>query len=259
LRVFLDFLSPRKFAEQWTLLDVKNLMRIPRTELIVKDFRKTPKWDLMLEMSNMLSRWIASQIVHIVNMAERVALFQKLTNLMVKFWDIGNFNGCMCVWGGLHTTSVVRLIKTRAALPSKTLEVLELFKARLSEVANFSRLQSEIDRKLMKLEPVVPWLELLNKNRNMAAQRSDYLPNSEEGENVNKNEKLVNFEKIRLVGEQMLKFDKYQKLHEQFILEEENPDSEVTWLRNYLQDLPTYEDEELWELSMNCEPQTVLT
>jgi len=246
MRVFLEFLSVKKVAEHWTILDVKNFANIQRTEFVTKE---TPNWDRMLARSNTLSRWAASHIVDIVNFSERVAVMQKMVELMVQFWDIGNFNACMCIWGALHATSVSRLQKTKMALPTKTLELLDICKVRLSEAANFTPLQMEIDRKVLKGEPFVPWLELINKNRNMAVQHSDYLTE----ETFDNHPRLVNFEKIRLVGEQMLKFDKYQKVNEQFVVEVEH-DDELAWLYNYLKHLPTYTDNELWECSVKCEP-----
>jgi len=243
--VFLDYISVKEFAEDWSYMDFKYFMEIPRTEFVCKE---TPFWDRMTERSNMLSRWVASQIVHNANLRSRVLVFEKLIDIMAYFWELGNFNGCMCVWGGLHTLSVARLSTTRNALSPRTLSIIETFTSRLSEAANFSPLTAEFDRKVAKEEPFLPWIELLTKNRNMALERVDYLPSSDIAQNL---PKLLNFDKMRAIADLMFKFDKYQQIIDKYTIPPTDPDS---WRQHYLHQLPILSDDQLEECSLKCEP-----
>jgi hypothetical protein len=207
--LFLEHISIKQFAEEWSYLDYKYFQEIPRVEYVTK---LNPFWDKMLNRSNMLSRWIASEIVNNVNFGNRIYILQKIIDVMVYMWELGNFNACMCIWGGLHTFAVNRLTTTRNALSPRILNIIEVFTSRLSEAGNFAPLQAEYDIKVREQEPFVPWIELLTKNRNMASERSDYLPPSE-----NQKPKLINFDKLRALSDQMFKFDKYQQNNDKLL------------------------------------------
>jgi len=242
--LFLEHISVKNFTEEWSYLDYLQFQEIPREEYITKT---SPFWDKMVSRSNMLSRWTASQIVYNVNFGNRIYVIQKLIEMLAYFWELGNFNACMCIWGGLHTLAVTRLNSTRNALSPRIINIIEMFTSRLSETGNFAPLQAEYDIKVTRGEPFVPWIELLTKNRNMAAERSDYLPSTD-----NQKQKLINFDKLRAISDQMFKFDKYQQNNEKYIISQNQ--SNPNWFNNYLNKLPVLSDEQLLEYSQKCEP-----
>eukprot|EP01124_Arcella_intermedia_P001745 TRINITY_DN10955_c0_g1_i1.p1 TRINITY_DN10955_c0_g1~~TRINITY_DN10955_c0_g1_i1.p1 ORF type:complete len:968 (+),score=224.27 TRINITY_DN10955_c0_g1_i1:3-2906(+) len=230
--------SVSQIAKCWTDQDKSNFLKINRLEFIGKQIRY---WERMLKRANTFSRWVASFVVHQKQVQDRVLAYQHMLELIDQFLLLGNYNGCMAVWGGLHAVSVKRLSKTISNITSKFHELLGSFKVRFSETGNFSPLQAEMDKRMNQGEPLIPWFELINKNRNMVLSRSSLLQDTDSS-CVN----LVNFERIRLIGEMMLKFDKQQKLISLEI-------QEKTWLSDYLKKLPTSTDDQLWECSLLLE------
>ena len=74
--------------------------------------------------------------------------------------------------------------------------------------------------------------------------------NPEDNENSTE---ILNFPKMYLIGEQILNFDAIRENNKclQLYFEENQTDSLI---RNFLEHLPTYDDEMLWKFSHQCEP-----
>jgi len=244
MEIFIHHISIKDFAENWTCLDFARFRDISRREFLMKE---TINWNRMYESSLKLSRWVASQIVNTKNFVNRVLVYQKMIDVIMYLWDLGNLNATMCFWGALHTTSVARLRNTKNALSKRSLDLIESLTSRLSEVGNFAPLQVEIEQRVMRGDLVIPWLELLTKNRNMAAERNDYLPN--EGKDPSE-KRLINFEKMRGISEHIFKFDKIQINNLKYNL----PETFTSHWNKYLENLPTFNDEELLNHSYICEP-----
>jgi len=93
--------------------------------------------------------------------------------------------------------------------------------------------------------PVIPWFELLSKMRNWISNYDDYLyPES--------NEKYWNFNKMYIIGSQIITFDKYQNIIRNVDLQLDENDSNVA-IRTFLEHLPTYSDDMLFRFSELCE------
>lgn len=275
---FLD-LKPRLIAEQWTLLDLHNFRLIQRRDFLTPNSTSasaaavtqptsngaqpssagsyTPRagesaWDRMLRRAAMFSRWVASEIVQHAALAQRVEVMRRFVLLALAFLELNNFNGVMSVWGGLNGTAVHRLQRTKRALPKKERELWAALASKLSEAQNFGQLRKAMERQAERGEPLVPWFELINKLRNWADNYNDYITQTSAFGARAGEQPLLNFGKMYIIGEQMLAFDRYQRVNESVYLDDvEGPGAAV---RSYLQHLPTFADDVLWRLSTQCEP-----
>jgi len=238
-------------AEQWTLLDVQNFKAIQRREFLAPQAELRPNWERMLRRAAMFSRWVASEIVQQATLSQRVEVIKKFVQVALAFLELHNFNGLMSVWGGLNTTAVHRLSKTKKALPKKTQEIWQTLQTKLSEAQNFGMLRKTIEREVARGEPVLPWFELLVKLRNWADNYSDYIT-----QHAAPKEKaappLLNFGKMYIVGEQLLAFDRYQRALERVDVSAEGGGSDGA-ARTYLEHLPCFQDDVLWKYSTLCE------
>jgi len=176
---------------------------------------------------------------------------RRFVMVALRFLENNNFNGLMCVWGGLNTVSVHRLTKTKKRLPKQVIDIWNSLEVKLSEEHNFGGVRAAARKKLQSGEPLVPWFELINKSRNSTSEYEDYLPTLSPSD-----PKLLNFSKIYLLGEQILNFEKYKKSMEivDLYYDEDNKIDSV--IRSYLEHLPTYSDEVLWKMSCRCEAGT---
>jgi hypothetical protein len=242
---FLD-LKNRQIAEQWTILDMRNFVAISRNEYTQLD-KNTPNWDKMLKRGALLSRWVASEIVQNSQTSKRIEVVRRFINVIMRFLEYNNFNGAMCIWGGLNTVSVHRLVKTKKRLPKQTSEIWAALEKKLSEENNFSSVRKAAKNKVGNGEPVVPWFELINKVRNSACEYADYLPSA------SPDTLLLNFFKMKLLGEQIFTFEKFKRSIENVDLYHDDDNKVGSIIRTYLEHLPTYGDDVLLKMSRKCE------
>jgi len=180
---------------------------------------------------------------------------KKFVQVALSFLELHNFNGLMSVWGGLNTTAVHRLSKTKKALPKKTQEIWQTLQTKLSEAQNFGQLRKTIEREVARGEPVVPWFELLVKLRNWADNYSDFITQQAAKEKTSPAPTpLLNFGKMYIVGEQQVAFDRYLKTLEAVDVSQGDDDTVGAAVRTYLDHLPCFPDDVLWKYSTLCEP-----
>lgn len=232
------------------------------TSLLSPSTTPTPRgesaWERMLRRAAMFSRWVASEIVQHAALARRVEVMRRFVLVALAFLELNNFNGVMSVWGGLNGTAVHRLQRTKKALPKKERELWAALASKLSEAQNFGQLRKALERQAERGEPLVPWFELINKLRNWADNYNDYITQTSAFSARAGDAPLLNFGKMYIIGEQMLAFDRYQRVNEAVFLG--NPSSAQdersgeAAIRSYLEHLPTFSDDVLWRLSTQCEP-----
>lgn len=66
----------------------------------------------MIKRFNLVSSWVATEIVKTEKMADRVVKVKKFLNIARRCHEIGNFNGIMEVLAGLQNSAIYRLKKT---------------------------------------------------------------------------------------------------------------------------------------------------
>eukprot|EP01127_Copromyxa_protea_P000927 TRINITY_DN1083_c0_g1_i1.p1 TRINITY_DN1083_c0_g1~~TRINITY_DN1083_c0_g1_i1.p1 ORF type:complete len:922 (-),score=109.22 TRINITY_DN1083_c0_g1_i1:86-2851(-) len=171
-------MKPEQVADQWTLLDMRDFLKIKPIEFLYPG----EHWNAMLQRSTMLSRWVASEVVQVPNVSRRAEVVERFLEIALRFLENKNFNGLMSVWGGLNSLSVHRLSKTHKKISRKHSEIRDALGAKLSEEYNFFQLRKAMEKLRMKKEPVVPWFELINKFRNWSDQYPDYVDTTVDAE-----------------------------------------------------------------------------
>jgi len=101
----------------------------------------------MLKRGALLSRWVASEVVQNVQTSKRVEVMRRFVNVIIRFLENNNFNGAMCIWGGLNTVSVHRLTKTKKKLSKQILEIWNALEKKFSEENNFGAVRKSCKEK----------------------------------------------------------------------------------------------------------------
>lgn len=66
----------------------------------------------MIKRFNLVSTWVATEIVNTEKLTDRVMKVKKFLNIAKMCRDIGNFNGIMEILAGLQNSSIHRLKRT---------------------------------------------------------------------------------------------------------------------------------------------------
>ena len=90
-------------------------------------------------------------------MSKRIEVIKRFVQIGMQFLQMGDFNGLMCIWGGLNSVYVHRLAKTRKKLPKQTSQIWNSLNTKLSEEGNFRQLRNAMDKQMRNKEPLVPW------------------------------------------------------------------------------------------------------
>jgi RasGEF domain len=116
---FLD-LNISEVAEQLTVIESEMFRRIQSHEFLKLSWRSkgrlvvAPGVVAMVERFNMVSFWVASEIVFQKEQKARTAILKKFINLAEKCLELNNFNTVMEILGGMNNVAVQRLKRTWA-------------------------------------------------------------------------------------------------------------------------------------------------
>jgi hypothetical protein len=110
----------------------------------------------MIVRSNLVSSWVAQEILNQENIKERaeyLKLFIKVANDCVS---LNNFNTLFDIFSGLNSAAIHRLKKTWALLPKESLKIFEYLEELTSTSGNFHILRSNVDS--IKDNPCIPYI-----------------------------------------------------------------------------------------------------
>jgi len=192
----------------------------------------------MVERSNRVCFWVATQVVKERRDQKRAALIKKFVRLASKCQDRQNYNALVEVVGGLHLHPVQRLTDTWKLVPER---VMNRFRS-LSRLIDSKRNYSAYRRALADAKgPLLPYLGVHLRDATMAR----------EGNPTRVEKELLNFEKIEMIGSLLLQFRTHQRncstAHLQLVpLTREQ--------RRLLRSPPVLTESELDELSRQCQP-----
>jgi len=200
----LDF-HPEELARQISLLDQKLFMMILDTEFLRKRFTKAPSLQQLVRRFNMITKWVSTEVATTPNIKERIKTLSHYIVVaeILKKWN--NWHSFMAVISGLCQSPVQRLKQTWKALnPTLHKKFLD-FEDLIRPNENFSALREAYTN---SSPPVIYPILILIKD----------LTFIEDG-NVdwrNKEEKILNYEKMRLLGELVSILKNAQYLHYPF-------------------------------------------
>ncbi|ELP88338.1 guanine nucleotide exchange factor, putative [Entamoeba invadens IP1] len=234
--------SPIDFAEQVTVMQMENFVKIPPSEFLNQGWTKKNKEELtpnivkMIKFSNKIINIVQTQIVMQTSYPLRtLAIFYFITvaDIMRK---LQNFDGMKTVMSALQATAVFRLKTSWDMLPSKTKNIFDELSKLCSEDNNFNEL-----RMAMKVAtpPTIPFI---------GSTLTDLIYTADGNKTNNGEESVINFYKLRGIG----------NLIKEIMLKQKTPYviAEDRRAQEGMMSVAVVEDEEtLFEISTNNEPK----
>jgi hypothetical protein len=249
-------MKPVVIAGQWTLLDMRNFQNIQISEFYAKTADGRPEWTRMLARGDQFTKWLVMSIVQQTSLSQRTKALKRTIDLALKFLELNNFHGLMCTWGAINTNSVHRLSKTFKKLPKASTEILKSLEEKLNEANNFANLRWSMHKQRTQANaPLIPWFELTAKNRNILDEFDDVvLPPDFTVNSENRDVALFAFSKFAKFADQIEEFLSCQHNNRLLDLHSTQTHTSETIIQKWLSELKVMDEEELWWLSLQCEP-----
>lgn len=232
-----DTLTAADIAEQLTLREWEMFRVIPESDFLDKVFNMKPPppnnaLTTMVEHFNMLSMWVAAEIVHTEDLKDRANVLKKFGTVCEMLFDLGNFNSLMAIVAGLTLGCVQRLRQTWSVAGSSVKQSYERFFHIMSTKHNFQSYRHALS--ITKL-PAVPYLGVYFRD----------IVFIEEGNPLKLPNGMFNFDRIQLLGRLMLEISRFKRIPYDIPV--------LPAVQAYFAQIKTYDDEELYAASFACE------
>ncbi|KAJ9066166.1 hypothetical protein DSO57_1012156 [Entomophthora muscae] len=195
-------LDPLEIARQLTIMDSNYYNKIKPTEFLNKAWSRKDNngyVNIMTEMSNKVTRWVADSILTRKDTRKRVTMYRHFVAVMEKCHQLNNFNSLMSILAGFALAPVYRLKRTNELVPPKVRATLDHHKQMMESSRNFARYREmlhSID------PPCVPFLGIYLTDLTFNDDgNSDYLPSKPH---------LINFSKQAKTAETIREIQQFQ-------------------------------------------------
>jgi len=235
-------LEPEEIAQQLTLLEFEMFSQVRDREFHNQNFKsKDPKTRKllaknicrMIDFSNKVSYWVATEIVRHEDIRPRVAVIKKFIATAEMLKIIGNFNGLMEVIAGLNLFSVQRLLKSWAEVSSRQMSILEDLNVLMENKQNYKMYRTTL-KELTR--PVIPYL-------GVCLRDVIFL---DEGNPNFVGEGVINYDKMQMLGDVVVTTVRYfQEVPYEFEI--------IELIQEYFANLRTWTEDHLYKQSLVCE------
>eukprot|EP01104_Vermistella_antarctica_P005891 TRINITY_DN16638_c0_g1_i1.p1 TRINITY_DN16638_c0_g1~~TRINITY_DN16638_c0_g1_i1.p1 ORF type:complete len:497 (-),score=131.35 TRINITY_DN16638_c0_g1_i1:148-1638(-) len=235
---FLD-MNVTEVAEALTLLESRMYLAIRPSEFLNLAWKGQLRSERsahvvsMVERFNMVSFWVATEVVLCSDIKKRIAMLKKFIALAERCLELGNYNTVMEILGGINNVSVQRLKKTWEALPEKYATNLSELNEMMETKHNYKRYRDSLQN---EKGAVVPYLGIFLRD----------LTFIEEGNPNYIDTKYINFQKMLLLGAVVQEVQQFQT--KTYALEKRRG------LERFLSKLLVLPDEVLYKHSLQAEP-----
>ena len=169
---------------------------------------RAPFFTAMVSYSNKVTAWIEHEIVN-AHGTRQVTAIESAIRLAEKCREIHNFNALMEVFSALSQITITRLKSSWARVHPKLRASFEDLEQLLTPIGNFRRFREEIKSTLERDEgPSLPYVGTF--------LRDVLFANDGNPHNLFGSVKIVNWDKLHIVGNQINYFNKFKKIRFQF-------------------------------------------
>eukprot|EP01130_Rhizamoeba_saxonica_P000136 TRINITY_DN10149_c0_g1_i1.p1 TRINITY_DN10149_c0_g1~~TRINITY_DN10149_c0_g1_i1.p1 ORF type:complete len:1029 (+),score=234.80 TRINITY_DN10149_c0_g1_i1:25-3111(+) len=159
----LDFtdMEPLEIARQMTLIEYDMWVVIPPWEFLGQAWAKkdrvtrAPNICRMIDRFNLVSGWVATTIVRVVELRERIKTVQKFIEIAEHLRDLNNFNAVLEIISGINSSSIHRLKKTFEGIGKNYARRLENLQELVSQNGNYDILRTTLHS---CIPPCIPYL-----------------------------------------------------------------------------------------------------
>jgi hypothetical protein len=154
-------MSDSEIARQMTLVDTSVFMGIQSKELLNQAWNKSsskvkaPNVLNLLSRANRVSFWVASMILSVETVSERVKVLTKLVSIADELRKLNNFHTLMGVVAGLNQGSILRLKKTFEELPAAVHELSSSLEKLMSPESSYKNYRLALSKSII---PVLPYM-----------------------------------------------------------------------------------------------------
>eukprot|EP01103_Thecamoeba_quadrilineata_P020672 TRINITY_DN900_c0_g2_i1.p1 TRINITY_DN900_c0_g2~~TRINITY_DN900_c0_g2_i1.p1 ORF type:complete len:834 (-),score=132.85 TRINITY_DN900_c0_g2_i1:94-2595(-) len=240
-RQLLDY-DPADVARQLTLLEFAYFRSIQPKECLNQAWNKSdrdvnaPNIINMIRRTNAVPLWVATEIVYSDRLKTRSKLIRYYISIAEKCRQFKNYNAVMEIISGLQLSAVHRLKRTWETIPKKSLAVFQEL-VDLMAVSNNWKNYREVLKQCNP--PALPYLGMYLTDLTFLEDGS---PDKLEGD-------MINFVKRTKVSLVIRNIQQYQQMP--YIWES------TVEIRDYLADMQWVDENQLWKMSLKCEPRVV--
>eukprot|EP00004_Rigifila_ramosa_P019815 TRINITY_DN5087_c0_g1_i3.p1 TRINITY_DN5087_c0_g1~~TRINITY_DN5087_c0_g1_i3.p1 ORF type:complete len:1169 (+),score=295.43 TRINITY_DN5087_c0_g1_i3:53-3559(+) len=240
INVMQGYFDLAEIARQITLHDFFLYRSIEPVELLNQAWNKpkyrwrAPNVIALVERFNQLSSWVATIILWQTSLAERRKMVARVIELNIHFHKLKNFHAIAAVNAGLNNSSLHRLKYTMEGIDKK----LKESQSKLEHLMNPDGSYKNYREMVHKVSPpLLPFIGVYLRD----------LVFIEDGNPDMLNGNLINFQKRRYAFNVIAEIQQYQQDLYPFPFAEP--------LYSFLAQLPTETDDDLYNLSIECEPR----
>lgn len=242
-------LHPIEIARQLTIIESELYRAVRPSELVGSVWTKedikyltSPNLLKMIHHTNKITMWFEKSMLEFANLEERVAVLNRVIDILTVFQELNNFNGILEVVSAINSSPIFRLNHTFAELSPRRKQILEEAKELSSD-----HYKKYIEKLRSINPPCVPFFGMYLTNILKTEEGNpDFLPNYPKG--------IINFSKRRKVAEITGEIQQYQ--NQPYCLQKES------FITEYLETLDPFEgrsdkemEDYLYDLSLEIEPR----
>eukprot|EP01117_Protostelium_nocturnum_P002414 TRINITY_DN130_c0_g3_i1.p1 TRINITY_DN130_c0_g3~~TRINITY_DN130_c0_g3_i1.p1 ORF type:complete len:1171 (+),score=382.86 TRINITY_DN130_c0_g3_i1:179-3514(+) len=198
---FLD-LKAGDIVKQLCIMDHEMLRKITPRELShqawSKDPENSPNVVKIIERSNEISYWVATEIVACPNLRRRITIVKRFITIAEQLRQNNNFCSSLAIIAGLNLGCVQKMKKTWEEIPKHTMATFDILTEYISSIGNFRKY-----RRAFKIaqKPAVPYIAVILKD----------LTFIEDGNQNFRTDGMVNFEKMTMLAKAFAQVQNYQQ------------------------------------------------
>jgi len=234
-------INARSAAEALTHIEFGLFSKIPHTEFITQAFKdplRSPKLRVCIDRFNLVTRWIVSTVLSCELPIERAEQISKFIDIAVQLRKISNYSGMMQVLSSLNNSCVSRLHQSWKLVDVDRLEHFNEMNSLMDSKGNHHLYREAL---AVSRYPILPFHAICIKDLTFIEEANEDF--------LDEQRKIVNFEKMRLLGKVLLSIRRAQSMP--YVFRVAVSTEQEMWFKN-LSTLPGDEDD-LYELSLQRE------